>query len=124
MGIKSPIAYRWRKIALKNLKYGMNFAFGGTGVFDTLVVNPNMTTQIDFFQQVIKEAVYSPADLKSSLALVSAAGNDYSTYVAVNGSAEVPTTLTCQFYLFILLKIFKNGRIPSIYIPLTGGTLA
>lgn len=102
----------------------MNFAFGGTGVFDTLVVNPNMTTQIDFFQQVIKEAVYSPADLKSSLALVSAAGNDYSTYVAVNGSAEVPTTLTCQFYLFILLKIFKNGRIPSIYIPLTGGTLA
>ncbi|KAH9674725.1 GDSL esterase/lipase [Citrus sinensis] len=88
VGIKSPIAYRWRKIALKNLKYGMNFAFGGTGVFDTLVANPNMTTQIDFFQQVIKEAVYSPADLKSSLALVSAAGNDYSTYVAVNGSAE------------------------------------
>ncbi|KAK9196796.1 hypothetical protein WN943_004928 [Citrus x changshan-huyou] len=120
VGIKSPIAYRWRKIALKNLKYGMNFAFGGTGVFDTLVANPNMTTQIDFFQQVIKEAVYSPADLKSSLALVSAAGNDYSTYVAVNGSAEVPTTLTCQFYLFILLKIFKNGRIPSIYIPLLG----
>lgn len=78
----------------------MNFAFGGTGVFDTLVVNPNMTTQIDFFQQVIKEAVYSPADLRSSLALVCAAGNDYGTFIAVNGSAEVPTLFTYQYFFF------------------------
>lgn len=67
----------------------MNFAFGGTGVFDTLVPAPNMTTQIDFLQNLVKESVYTKTDLESSLSLVSVAGNDYFTYLAEGGSNEV-----------------------------------
>ncbi|KAB5521509.1 hypothetical protein DKX38_025828 [Salix brachista] len=66
----------------------MNFAYGGTGVFPTLVPEPNMTTQIDFFQDIIHEKFYSGSDLHSSLALVSVAGNDYSKYNATNGPTQ------------------------------------
>ncbi|KAK2978874.1 hypothetical protein RJ640_030923 [Escallonia rubra] len=89
LGVKSPIPYRWRKFAPKCLQFGMNFATGGTGVFDTLVSEPNMTTQIDNFEKLItKDSVYTKMDLQSSLALVSLAGNDYSAYFARGGSAQ------------------------------------
>nr|KYP71106.1 GDSL esterase/lipase At5g03610 family [Cajanus cajan] len=86
--VKSPIPYRLRKVIPNHLKYGMNFAFGGSGVFKTSFPLPNMTTQIDFFQQLIEKRVYSALDLTKSVALVSVAGNDYSYYLATNGSAE------------------------------------
>ncbi|KAF4367953.1 hypothetical protein F8388_002564 [Cannabis sativa] len=64
-------------------KYGMNFAFGGTGVFDTMEKEPNMSTQINFFEDVLRENdFYSKQDLNSSLALVSIAGNDYGAYLS------------------------------------------
>ncbi|KAF6165993.1 hypothetical protein GIB67_012890, partial [Kingdonia uniflora] len=88
LGIRSPIPYKWRKIRSKLLPFGMNFAYGGTGVFNTLVPEPNMTAQIDLFQQVISTGVYTKHDLKSSIVLVSVAGNDYTTYNARNGSAK------------------------------------
>lgn len=90
--VKSPVPYRMRKLMpqhLKYVKYGMNFAFGGTGVFETLNPGPNMTTQIDLFQQVIRDKVYTASDLTNSVALVSVAGNDYTRYMATNGSAKV-----------------------------------
>ena len=89
MGIRSPIPYRWRKIGKKVQGHGMNFAYGGTGVFDTLVKAPNMTTQINLFQQVLEEKLYTKRDLKSSIALVSLAGNDYAAYFAGNGTIQV-----------------------------------
>ncbi|KAI3442845.1 Lipase_GDSL domain-containing protein [Psidium guajava] len=85
-GLRSPIPYRWRKVGSRYVKYGMNFAFGGTGVFDTLIAQPNMTVQIDLFQQLIAESVYTGPALRSSLALVTNSGNDYSAYLARNGS--------------------------------------
>ncbi|KAJ9695160.1 hypothetical protein PVL29_010582 [Vitis rotundifolia] len=88
VGIKSPIPYRWRNLGPKHLRYGMNFAFGGTGVFDTLVALPNMTTQIDFLQELLSNKVYTWPDLQSSVALVSIAGNDYSAYLARGGSFQ------------------------------------
>ncbi|CAI0408226.1 unnamed protein product [Linum tenue] len=88
IGVKSPIPYKWRKIGYKSVRYGMNFAYGGTGVFDTLAPLPNMTTQIDFLQQIVSENTYSASDLHSSVALVSVAGNDYSSYLARNGSLQ------------------------------------
>ncbi|KAK7345362.1 hypothetical protein VNO77_15965 [Canavalia gladiata] len=88
LGLKSPIPYRLRKLVPQHLKYGMNFAFGGTGVFDTFVQAPNMTTQIDLFHQLIIEKIYSPSDLTNSLALVSVAGNDYTQYIQTNGSVQ------------------------------------
>ncbi|KAJ8754216.1 hypothetical protein K2173_002116 [Erythroxylum novogranatense] len=86
IGTRSPIAYRWRKLGIKLLKYGVNFAFGGTGVFDTPAPYPNMTTQIDFFEEMIKLKIFSPMDLKDSAALVSVVGNDYAAFVARNSS--------------------------------------
>lgn len=88
MGIRSPIPYRWRKMGKKVEGHGMNFAYGGTGVFDTLVKAPNMTTQINLFQQVLEEKLYTKRDLKSSIALVSLAGNDYAAYFAGNGTIQ------------------------------------
>ncbi|XP_074269044.1 GDSL esterase/lipase At5g03610-like [Silene latifolia] len=86
LGLKSPIAYRWRKYMKRQLKYGMNFAYGGTGVFDTMAPYPNMTTQIDFFQRLVNESVFTHSDLQNSVAHVSLAGNDYSNYLAKGGS--------------------------------------
>ncbi|XP_077230759.1 GDSL esterase/lipase At5g03610-like [Tasmannia lanceolata] len=88
LGIRSPIAYKWRKMGPKPLRYGMNFAYGGTGVFDTLISAPNLTTQIDLFQQMIQEGVFTKNDVDSSMALVSVVGNDYSTYQVRNGTLQ------------------------------------
>ncbi|XP_059646718.1 GDSL esterase/lipase At5g03610 isoform X2 [Cornus florida] len=85
-GFKSPIAYRWRNMGGKRLRNGMNFAYGGTGVFDTLVSYPNMTTQIGFLQKLVNDSVYTKEDLQSSLTHVSVAGNDYSAYLAKGGN--------------------------------------
>lgn len=97
--VKSPIPYRYRKLMPQHVKYGMNFAFGGTGVFNTLVPLPNMTNQIDFLQQLIKDKVYSALDLTNSVALVSVAGNDYSHFLQTNGS-EVNNFIYYFFYFF------------------------
>uniref|UniRef100_A0A5B7AW67 GDSL esterase/lipase n=1 Tax=Davidia involucrata TaxID=16924 RepID=A0A5B7AW67_DAVIN len=86
VGVKSPVPYRWRNFGGKRLRYGMNFAYGGTGAFNTLVLDPNMTTQIDFFENLIKESVYTKSDLQSSVALVTLAGNDYGAYYAKGGN--------------------------------------
>ncbi|KAL2933773.1 hypothetical protein RDABS01_016892 [Bienertia sinuspersici] len=86
LGLRSPRAYRFRKYRPNNLRYGMNFAFGGTGVFDTTAPYPNMTTQIDFFQRLLHDAVFIPSDLQHSIAHVSLVGNDYSAYLARGGS--------------------------------------
>ena len=63
------------------LQYGMSFAYGGTGVFDTYVNYPNMTAQINYFEQLLGNVYSPPSDLSSSVALVSVAGNDYITLV-------------------------------------------
>ncbi|KAI4300448.1 hypothetical protein L6164_033826 [Bauhinia variegata] len=88
LGVKSPVPYQLRESKPEHVKYGMNFAFGGTGVFNTSSQYPNMTIQIDFFEQLIKNNVYTKTDLTPSVALVSVAGNDYSYYLLTNGSAE------------------------------------
>ncbi|KAL5568919.1 hypothetical protein UlMin_025494 [Ulmus minor] len=84
LGIKSPVAYRWRKSVKKSkLKFGMNFAFGGTGVFNTFGNEPNMSTQIDFFRQLLdQQQFYTKQDLKTSIAFISLAGNDYAAHIA------------------------------------------
>ncbi|CAA7060020.1 unnamed protein product [Microthlaspi erraticum] len=84
LGIKSPIPYTWKNYAGKQrLLYGMNYAYGGTGVFKTFNNPlPNMTTQIDYFQKVLAAGnIYSTSNLHSSLAFVSVAGNDYGTFM-------------------------------------------
>lgn len=93
LGIESPLPYEQRKSAKDyQLAHGLNFAYGGTGVFKTMVDSPNMTTQIDYFQQLLEQKVYTKNDLDSSVALVSSAGNDYTTFVLTNGTlADLPS---------------------------------
>ncbi|KAE9619606.1 hypothetical protein Lal_00038142 [Lupinus albus] len=86
--LKSPIPYRLRKKMASHIKYGMNFAFGGTGVFNTSSSYPNMTIQIDFLEQLIKQKVYTASDLSNSVTLVAVSGNDYNFYLATNGSIQ------------------------------------
>ncbi|OIW12167.1 hypothetical protein TanjilG_28575 [Lupinus angustifolius] len=86
--LKSPVPYRLRNVMTQYLKYGINFAFGGTGVFNTSSLNPNMTTQIDFLDQLIKDKVYTSSDLSNSVTLVVISGNDYNFYLAKSGSIQ------------------------------------
>ncbi|KAK7278641.1 hypothetical protein RJT34_23675 [Clitoria ternatea] len=83
LGLKSPLPYQFRNVIPTDSKYGMNFAFGGTGVFNTSSSYPNMTTQIDFFTQLIQEKVYTASDLSNAVALVSVAGNDYYHFMSM-----------------------------------------
>ncbi|KAI5425522.1 GDSL esterase/lipase At5g03610 [Lathyrus oleraceus] len=87
--VKSPASYTVRKhLAPHHLKNGMNFAFGGTGVFETLNQGPNMTTQISFFEKAIEDKVLTTSNIRKSVALVSIAGNDYTFYNFKNGSIQ------------------------------------
>ncbi|KAL1822533.1 hypothetical protein ACET3Z_009311 [Daucus carota] len=87
LGIQSPTPYQWRKLARQRLHNGMNFAYGGTGVFDTDVQLPNMTNQIDLLQKLmLPDSLYSKTDLQSSLVLVTLCGNDYSDLSTTGGS--------------------------------------
>ncbi|GAB4833409.1 hypothetical protein Ancab_031652 [Ancistrocladus abbreviatus] len=83
MRIRTPVAYRsWRNHGLKKLKYGVNYAYGGTGVFTIpSAPYPNMTQQIDFFERMLKKNVYTSHDLQNSVSLVTLAGNDYMDFV-------------------------------------------
>ncbi|XP_076902049.1 GDSL esterase/lipase At5g03610-like isoform X1 [Bidens hawaiensis] len=95
MGIKSPLPYKVRKYAPGKLRRGLNFAYGGTGVFNTGNLLPNMTTQIGFLQKLIKNKVYTKRDLRSSLALVMVSGNDYNAYTSAGGTTQgLPAFIT------------------------------
>ncbi|KAI8032945.1 GDSL esterase/lipase [Camellia lanceoleosa] len=94
LGMPSPLPYKGLKSGKKLLQFGINFAYGGTGVFNTLAKEPNMTAQINFFQQLLEEKVYTKHDLNSSIALVSLGGNDYATFMATNGSLQGFPTFT------------------------------
>ncbi|VFQ62842.1 unnamed protein product [Cuscuta campestris] len=65
---------------------GMNFAYGGTGVFETGVEGPKMGAQIKSLGQLVRRNVYTRQDLSSSLALVTSAGNDYLTFLLDHGN--------------------------------------
>ncbi|KAI3816866.1 hypothetical protein L1987_10650 [Smallanthus sonchifolius] len=94
LGTKSPITYRgWKSGEKKSIKYGMNFAYGGTGVFNTLVNQPNMTTQIDYFQQFAQQKQGLQLN-SSSIAIISLAGNDYATYFTSHHTLQDLSDLT------------------------------
>ncbi|XP_021836062.1 GDSL esterase/lipase At5g03610 isoform X2 [Spinacia oleracea] len=112
LGLKSPVAYKFRRFGGKHLKYGMNFAFGGTGVFDTTAPYPNMTTQIDFFERLLNESVFTPFDLETSIAHVSLVGNDYSAYLSRGGSVQGLQTFIPQVVNELVVdikRIYKLG---------------
>lgn len=105
LGLKTPVAYTFRKYGANHLTNGMNFAFGGTGVFDTPAPYPNITTQIDFFQHLLMDSIFTPSDLEHAIAHVSLVGNDYSAYLARNGSIKGLQTFTPQVVNQLMVDI-------------------
>ncbi|XP_048326430.2 GDSL esterase/lipase At5g03610 [Ziziphus jujuba] len=87
LGIRSPVPYTGRGDVEKwEVENGMNFAYDGKGVFNTLEKPPNMSTQISFFQQLRQQKWYTKQELNPSIALLSLAGNDYGTSVVNHGN--------------------------------------
>lgn len=82
--IETPTPYALRNSS--ELQYGMNFAYGGTGIFPTLVDGPNVTVQIDSLEKLIEQNVYTKSDLESSIVLVNAGANDYTAFALKNRS--------------------------------------
>ncbi|CAH2059096.1 unnamed protein product [Thlaspi arvense] len=110
LGLRTPIAYKWRRLVLprKVVKNGINFAYGGAGVFETMFkVVPNASVQINFFEQLVRKKVYSQADLNSSVALFSIVGNDYITYDRLNGTSQGRPALIRRVVRHILLDVKK-----------------
>ncbi|KAL2931244.1 hypothetical protein RDABS01_036654 [Bienertia sinuspersici] len=96
----------------------MNFAYGGTGVFDTDISQPNMTSQINLFENIVtQDKVYTNTDLQSSVALVSLAGNDYSNYLkhgSKQGLEEFTKSVVNQ--LVLDLQHIHNIGVPKIVV--------
>ncbi|CAL9235741.1 unnamed protein product [Arabidopsis halleri] len=108
VGLRTPITHKWGKYGRPRLvvKRGMNFAYGGAGVFETMFkLIPNASVQIDFFEQLLRRNVYSPADLNSSVAFFSIVGNDYLTYNRRNGTEQGRPALIRRVVKQILLDV-------------------
>nr|GLL20733.1 GDSL esterase/lipase At5g03610-like isoform X2 [Ipomoea trifida] len=119
LGIRSPVPYREWKLGLNLQKYGMNFAYGGTGVFNTTNGGPNMTAQINDFQQLIQQRVFTKRDLSSSVAHVSAAGNDYGALSVGGQKARQKQSLnSCQDIESVISQLVLNlKRIYNLGVP-------
>nr|GLL27826.1 GDSL esterase/lipase At5g03610-like [Ipomoea trifida] len=114
LGIGSPQPYNLWKGYAEAKQYGMNFAYGGTGVFHyTNVDGPNMTTQINHLQQLLQQNAYAKHDLTSSAALVTSVGNDYRNYNGdINRINEFAESVTKQ--LSLNLKRIHEMGVPKV----------
>ncbi|KDP35848.1 hypothetical protein JCGZ_10329 [Jatropha curcas] len=94
LGIKTPLAYKFRKYANKTqLERGMNFGHGGSGVFETFNKDfPKFETQIYQLEHLHRQ--YTKRDFANSVALVCFSGNDYASHMQKNGSVQEMPSLT------------------------------
>ncbi|KAI6674123.1 hypothetical protein NL676_002029 [Syzygium grande] len=73
--VMSPLPIEWwPKANAPHFRLGTNFAYGGTGVFNTLSSEPNMTVQIDHFESLIGDAFFKAAVTQSSVAIFTNSG--------------------------------------------------
>lgn len=86
----------------------MNFAYGGTGIFNTFVNQPNMTTQIDYFQHLVQQTHQDLHINSSTIALLSVAGNDYATYFTSNHTLKV-----IIFFIIVYISTTHYVKFPS-----------
>lgn len=85
------------KLTIKNYcdAFGMNFAVGGSGVFEPFLPPlphrlklPTLAAQIDQFEKLLHHRVIGNWNLEDSIALVAISGNDY-TRVANSNKADM-----------------------------------
>jgi hypothetical protein len=92
LGIKRPIPYARVGSAVVSSRNasGINFSFGGSGVFPTASYCPNVSTQIAQLQSLVRSRQVPRKLIDASVAFLSVNGNDYSQYLADGGSLQVP----------------------------------
>ncbi|KAF3545425.1 hypothetical protein DY000_02001942 [Brassica cretica] len=123
LGLRTPIAYKWRRFALPRqvVNKGINFAFGGAGVFETIFTVPTASMQINSFERLLRKNVYSPADLNSSVAFFSFIGNDYIKYNIFNGTSQGRPALIRRVTKQILLDVkrIKDLGVRKVFVVLS-----
>ncbi|XP_020412859.1 GDSL esterase/lipase At5g03610 [Prunus persica] len=123
LGIRSPVPYTLRKFVKKSkLESGMNFAYGGIGVFDRVFGGPKSTTQIDFFQLLLEQKLYSTKNdvVNSSIALVSVADNDYAAYFGNHTEDFAVVTKSIIKQLAVDLERIHGLRVRKIAVTAIG----
>ncbi|CAL1373376.1 unnamed protein product [Linum trigynum] len=89
LGIRTPIAYQQIRVGniSEQLKSGVNFACGGTGIVSVISKGPILGDQISQLGQMIRHRFYNHTDLNNSVAIVAASGNDYLYATLQNATA-------------------------------------
>lgn len=99
LGVRKPVPYRVFNNTMHNTgkhKHGhsrhirgVNFAFGGSGVFPTFGPQyPNISSQISQLQDLISRGLVSKKLIKASTVLLVIAGNDYTVYKQLHPNYE------------------------------------
>lgn len=105
----SPIAYELRNSDPNAPKHGMNFAVGGSGVFNPYGML-NLRGQIDQFES-LTSTVYPKAFLQYSVVLLGIHGNDYGAYLAKGNPVSV--SLTDKPYHYLSISLWLKLSYPS-----------
>lgn len=128
--LSTPVPYNQQgSYSNQRLRFGMNFATGGSGIFTTWPGVPNITTQIDQLQRLMCDRVYSAMNFRFSLLLFTVSGNDYAFYIlqqrAVEGvpsfveslikqlSADLVRLYNLGFRRFAITDMEPLGCLPS-----------
>ncbi|KAG0608785.1 hypothetical protein M758_8G132100 [Ceratodon purpureus] len=101
-----PSPTPWEHLDANNTNNGgVNFGVGGAGVTYALGYRP-LAVQVDVFEKLVNEGLWTKEHLKHSVALVSIGINDYTTF-NVNGTAEKVPALTITVVDGIALNVFR-----------------
>lgn len=92
LDVRKPVLYRLFNTTKKSNdkrshdhrprhRRGINFAFGGSGVFSTFGLQyPNTSVQIDQLRDLMQKGLVSKKLIRASMGLLVIAGNDYAEY--------------------------------------------
>ncbi|KAH9311042.1 hypothetical protein KI387_026077, partial [Taxus chinensis] len=136
LGLPTPIPYQMLKTheceeIPNKIVHGVNFAFGGSGLFEALgyITIPNQVKQ--FKKLMKKTGVFGAHDLARSIVLLSNAGQDYYSYLENNNSnvsglvSFVPTVVNGTvkvvkelydygFRNFVVSDLVHMGCVPEV----------
>ncbi|KAJ7289963.1 hypothetical protein O6H91_Y302300 [Diphasiastrum complanatum] len=112
IGSSSPIPYRVCNEEIYRseiVKYGVNFAVGGSGAFQGLINTTNLRGQVDNLVSLLEAHSIELPPPQRTLALLCIGGNDYTQFFKANGSRkEVHATLSAlEDTDFIILDQYR-----------------
>ena len=89
LNLSSPIPYRKIRSCVRNVNFGINFAYGGTGVLSPM--SPKflkVSAQVQQLQDLVNKGVVSSNLLNSSIATL-VVSTDYLVFLATNPNSSV-----------------------------------